>query len=72
VRPPLEWALPDRGLDLDEVLASVERTLIRQALDRTSGNKRQAAELLGLKRTTLVEKLKRLGPEGQPAVATAD
>ena len=71
-RPTLEWTLPDHGLDLDEVLASVERTLIRQALDRTSGNKRQAAELLGLKRTTLVEKLKRLGPDVHPAVAQAD
>ncbi len=71
-RPPLAWALPDDGLDLDEVLASVERALIRQALDRTSGNRRQAAELLGLKRTTLVEKLKRLGPDGQPAAANAD
>jgi transcriptional regulator with PAS, ATPase and Fis domain len=40
--------------------------LIRKALDRTSGNKRQAADLLQIKRTTLIEKLKRLerGPIG--------
>jgi DNA-binding NtrC family response regulator len=62
-RPAPGWALPDRGLDLDGLLSSVERTLIAQALERTGGNKRQAADLLGLKRTTLVEKLKRLVPE---------
>ena len=54
-------SMPDAGLDLDAVLTSVERTLIEQALERTGGNKRQAADLLRVKRTTLVEKLKRLG-----------
>jgi transcriptional regulator with PAS, ATPase and Fis domain len=34
--------------------------LIRRALDRAGGNKRMAADLLHLKRTTLIEKLKRL------------
>ena len=34
--------------------------LIQRALERTEGNKRQAADLLHLKRTTLIEKLKRL------------
>jgi two-component system response regulator AtoC len=51
--------LPDEGLDLDEYISRIERDLVHQALDRTSGNKRRAAALLGLKRTTLVEKLKR-------------
>ena len=36
--------MPDVGVDLDDVLAGVERTLIRQALERTGGNKRQAAQ----------------------------
>jgi transcriptional regulator with PAS, ATPase and Fis domain len=36
--------------------------LIRRSLERTQGNKRQAAKLLNLKRTTLIEKLKRLEP----------
>jgi sigma-54 specific flagellar transcriptional regulator A len=38
--------------------------MITEALERTGGNKNRAAELLGLNRTTLVEKLrrKRLGP----------
>jgi DNA-binding NtrC family response regulator len=65
--PAVSWSLPAHGLSLDEVLEGVERTLIRQALERTHGNKRQAAELLRLKRTTLVEKLKRMGEA--PALA---
>ena len=40
--------------------AAIELSLIRRSLERTQGNKRQAARLLNLKRTTLVEKLKRL------------
>ena len=66
--PGVPVALPDSGLDLDAVLRTMERALIRQALDRTGGNRRQAADLLRLKRTTLVEKLKRLG-DGITAVA---
>jgi DNA-binding NtrC family response regulator len=53
-------ALPEEGLDLDEFITSVERELIQRSLERTGGNKGQAAKLLGLKRTTLVEKLKRI------------
>jgi DNA-binding NtrC family response regulator len=52
--------LPDEGLDLDALIAGIERDLIERSLDRTGGNKGQAARLLNLKRTTLVEKLKRL------------
>jgi transcriptional regulator with PAS, ATPase and Fis domain len=52
--------LPDEGIDLDLFVASVERELIERSLERTGGNKGAAARLLNLKRTTLVEKLKRL------------
>jgi transcriptional regulator with PAS, ATPase and Fis domain len=52
---------PDDGLDLTAYLTSIERDLIRRSLDRTGGNRNRAAELLRIKRTTLVEKLKRLG-----------
>jgi transcriptional regulator with PAS, ATPase and Fis domain len=52
--------LPDEGLDLDALITGIERDLIQRSLDRTGGNKGQAARLLNLKRTTLVEKLKRL------------
>jgi DNA-binding NtrC family response regulator len=52
--------LPDEGLDLPAYLAAIERDLIQRALDRTGNNRNRAAELLQIKRTTLVEKLKRL------------
>ena len=53
-------ALPDDGLDLDAFICSIERDLIQRSLDRTGGNKGRAAKLLNIKRTTLVEKIKRL------------
>ena len=52
---------PEAGLDLPAYLASIERDLIQRSLERTGGNRNKAAELLRIKRTTLVEKLKRLG-----------
>src|SRR5436190_3738865 len=52
--------LPDDGMNLDMFIANIERDLIHRSLERTGGNKGEAARLLGLKRTTLVEKLKRL------------
>ena len=51
--------LPEGGMDLDAFVANIERELIHRSLERTGGNKGQAARLLHLKRTTLVEKLKR-------------
>ncbi|HET8734278.1 MAG TPA: helix-turn-helix domain-containing protein [Anaeromyxobacteraceae bacterium] len=44
-------------------MATIERELIHQSLERAGGNKGRAAQLLNLKRTTLVEKLKRLDRE---------
>ncbi len=52
-------ALPDGGIDLRAAVATYENELIRRALERTGGNRNQAARLLGLKRTTLVEILRR-------------
>ena len=40
-------------------LANIEASLIEQALRQTEGNRTRAAELLGLSRTTLIDKLKR-------------
>src|SRR5262249_25268579 len=54
-------SLPEEGFDLDAYVAAIERHFIEQSLERTGGNKGQAARLLNLKRTTLVEKLKRFG-----------
>ena len=60
-RPSVDF--PDDGLDLPGYLAGIERDLIRLSLQRTRGNRNKAAELLRIKRTTLVEKLKRLGTD---------
>jgi sigma-54 specific flagellar transcriptional regulator A len=54
-------SLPEDGIDLGVFIAHVERELIERSLERTGGNKGRAAKLLNLKRTTLVEKLKRFG-----------
>jgi DNA-binding NtrC family response regulator len=51
--------LPDSGVDLRIFLTQLEERLITQALERAGGNKNRAAELLGMNRTTLVEKLRR-------------
>jgi len=56
---PAAW-FPDGGVDLEAHMSAIELALIKQSLERTGGNKRQAADLLRIKRTTLVEKLKRL------------
>ena len=55
-----EVEIPDQGIEMDRMVSDFEHTLIRRALERTGGNKRQAADLLHVKRTTLIEKLKRL------------
>ncbi len=51
--------LPPSGVDLRMLLSQLEDRFIKQALQRTGGNKNRAAELLGMNRTTLVEKLRR-------------
>ena len=45
---PEHLTLPEAGLNLDGVVGSVERQLIQQALERTQGNKTEAAKLLGI------------------------
>ncbi len=56
--------LKDQGLGLKEFLDSVEERLLLEALELASGVKNQAAELLGIKRTTLIEKLKKRKLDG--------
>ena len=53
---------PEDGVDFEQYISGIELALIQRSLERTHGNKRQAAKLLNLKRTTLIEKLKRLTP----------
>jgi DNA-binding NtrC family response regulator len=57
-----ETWLPEDGIDFERYIEGIELSLIKRSLERTRGNKRQAARLLNLKRTTLIEKLKRLEP----------
>ena len=63
VGQPQPVEIPEEGVDLPAHIAALERRFIQQALAETDGNKQQAAERLGLKRTTLVEKVKRLRPQ---------
>ncbi len=53
--------LPDDGIDLAATVERFENSLIVQALERTDWNKNQAAQILSMNRTTLVEKLKKRG-----------
>jgi len=53
--------IPDEGINFQDVVTDMERELILQSLRRTNGNKKLAAKLLSLKRTTLIEKIKRIG-----------
>jgi DNA-binding NtrC family response regulator len=54
----------DQGLSFRSAVSSLERDLILQSMRLADGNKARAAELLDLKRTTFLEKLRRLEEEG--------
>jgi sigma-54 specific flagellar transcriptional regulator A len=56
---PTITSIPQCGLDLREHLGNIEKQLIRSALDQTDGTVAHAARLLKLRRTTLVEKLRK-------------
>ncbi len=62
--------LPEAGLDLREHIARIETHLIRDALERADGVVAHAAQLLGLRRTTLVEKLRKYGVEREDSLVT--
>jgi len=61
---PLSAELPADGLDLRAHLLAIERQLVEKALARADGVVAHAARLLSLRRTTLVEKLRKLGMPG--------
>jgi two-component system response regulator PilR (NtrC family) len=56
-------AIPDEGIDFSSIVQKLERDLIMRCLEKTGGNKRQAARLLNLSRTTFIDKLQRLNVE---------
>jgi len=53
---------PD-GIDMNRIIGEIESHMIREAMEIGNGVKARAANLLGVNRTTLVEKIKRLGLE---------
>ncbi len=60
------FVLPADGIDLKSAIARFEASLIRQALERAAGNRTRAASLLGLNRTTLVERLRKAEQPSAP------
>jgi DNA-binding NtrC family response regulator len=50
--------VPQEGINFDEVVGNLELSLLNQALKMSGGNKARAADLLGIKRTTLLAKMK--------------
>lgn len=62
------FEIPENGLDFNSAVDAYENALILKALEKTGWNRNQAALLLKLNRTTLVEKIKKKGlkpPHGQ-------
>jgi sigma-54 specific flagellar transcriptional regulator A len=53
------------GIDLNQMVSNLERSLIMQALEKTKGVRSKAAQLLSLNRTTLLEKMKKMGIDVQ-------
>ena len=53
--------LPAEGVNLKEMLSELETDLIRQAIEQQDGVVSRAAEVLGMRRTTLVEKMRKYG-----------
>jgi DNA-binding NtrC family response regulator len=63
-------AIPDEGINFTSVVSQLERELILKCLEKTGGNKRQAARLLNLSRTTLIDKLHRLNLSDEVSAAS--
>jgi DNA-binding NtrC family response regulator len=61
--PALAWPGAEEGESLSGTYAEVECRLLERALLRSGGNKSEAARMLGLKRTTFLDKLRRHGLE---------
>jgi len=53
--------LPEEGIDMKDYIANLEQNLIQQALDNNSGVVARAADQLSIRRTTLVEKMRKYG-----------
>jgi DNA-binding NtrC family response regulator len=62
--------IPDEGISFTSIVSQLERDLILNVLEKTRGNKRQAARLLNLSRTTFIDKLQRLNLESESVLAS--
>jgi len=51
--------IPEEGVSLNDVVRNIEKRMILKSLEKTSWNKQKAAKLLNVKRTTLIEKIKK-------------
>jgi transcriptional regulator with GAF, ATPase, and Fis domain len=69
--PSAAIEVPDEGLDFEAVISQFQRYLLQQALEKTGGNKSRAAEMLRMKRSTLVSKVKTLAGDGPALFANA-
>jgi DNA-binding NtrC family response regulator len=63
------WHFGESGIDFYREIEAIEDRMIAQALHLSGGNKKEAARLLRLNRTTLLEKLKRKRQLGSPLAA---
>jgi transcriptional regulator with PAS, ATPase and Fis domain len=66
-----EFQLPSEGMNFNTVIEGFEKRLISEALQKSGGNKKEAAQMLNLKRTTFIEKLKKMNmcPENSIALS---
>ncbi|OGW55959.1 MAG: sigma-54-dependent Fis family transcriptional regulator [Nitrospirae bacterium RBG_13_43_8] len=58
--PLMDFEIPEHGININSVVENMERNLILKALKKTGGVKNRAAKMLGLNRTTLIEKMKKM------------
>lgn len=61
---PSHTVVPESGLDFDLAVSTFQRSILEQAIQRSGGNKTVAADLLRMKRTTLLAKLRTLETRG--------
>jgi sigma-54 specific flagellar transcriptional regulator A len=59
---PSQPSIPQGGVDLRQMMAEFESAWIREAMRMTDGNVSHAAELLGMRRTTFIERLRKYEP----------
>jgi len=64
--PAMPWQFGAGGIDFYREMEAIEDRIIAQALRLSRGNKKEAARLLRVNRTTLLEKLKRKRAQGSP------